>query len=379
MFKKLAIVFLVFSLFCTITCSFDTDRRDPFVPRYIPVFAHDLIESGPSIEILDVSYLQGANTTEDRTKITFAGYGWDSCDRIRVYYNGFRIKTFDIRSTDWTYVIIVASVQDNCTVQVEGTVSGWSNKCEFYGALPPPSFTLLEMPSQVGTVGSEVAIVAQNWTPRGLVEVYFRGMPVAKLFPDAAWVCDFTIPEAPCGVWPVTVRDESVVQKFDYQVIPALMIDPEEAVPGQRVAIVGSGFAPNCYVHLTPFVHPYDLAFTNSNGSFRIEDLEAPSDSCMITALDYDENSAEYTFTPKAPAVVTGNDESNTAPATSDYVTVESNTAPTQGTGTLSPQVIAICALGGIVLLIVVAVVLGILLRRNKKQLTEVRRQIGQS
>ena len=295
MLKKLVTVFVLLSMAFVSTCGIPSNNL-PF-PHYGVAYAQ--VRGGSSIEIIDVSYFAGNNTSEDRTEVTISGYSWNNCERIRIYYNDMRIKVFDPGSGDWTATFVVAAIPQECSVRVEGTMSGWSNYCYFDGAPAGVTFGLMQTKQKMGTVGATAGIVAVNWRPKGLVTIFFRGLPIDRLYPSPMWETKFTVPEAPAGVWPVEVRDESNSWKFDFQVVPNLVTEPADITPGQPMTIIGTGFAKNAYVHLTQVDK---VVFTNTVGSFRLERVQSPSATdFVIEGLDEENNVAQLQITPKTP------------------------------------------------------------------------------
>jgi hypothetical protein len=175
----------------------------------------------------------------------------------------------------------------------------------------------MQTKQKMGIVGTTAGIVAVNWRPKGLVTIFFRGLPIDKLYPSPMWETKFIVPEAPAGVWPVEVRDESNSWKFDFQVVPNLVTEPEDVTPGQLVTITGTGFAANHYVHLTPVDK---IVFTNTVGSFRLEGVQVPTGNFTIEGLDEESNVAQLQITPKTPvadAVVVSTPTTIQIPSTS--------------------------------------------------------------
>lgn len=297
MLRKLAIIIAVLSIAFATTCGIPWKSY----PHYNGVLAQDYW-SGPDISI-DIDYYTGANTSEDTTRITIYGDGWDRHERIVVYYNDMRYSVFDPHSESWTTWIEVVSVPGEQNVSVKGSMSGWSNYCYFEGALTGPIVIPLQLTQESGTVGASVSIKAINWwRPRGLITVYFKNLTVARLYPSDIWSADFTIPEVPVGTWPVVVRDEASEQTFYFTVIPSLAIEPQEVDAGQLVTIIGKGFAAYHYVHLTPVDR---IIYTNDVGSFRLEGIKIPfTGSFIFEGLDEEDNLALLQITPKSPTAI---------------------------------------------------------------------------
>ena len=355
MLKKLVTVLVLLSLAFVSTCGIP-DNNPPYRPHTGVAFAHEVI-SGPSIEIIKVEYFAGDTVDEDRAEVTISGYGWGYCERIRVYYNDLRTETFDPSGSDWIFTFVVPAIPQECSVRVEGATSGWSNYCYFDGAPPGAMFGLLQPQQKMGIVGSTAGILTVNWRPKGLVTIFFRGLPIDRLYPSPVWAAQFTVPEVPAGVWPVEVRDESNIWKFDFRVIPNLTIESVGVAPNQLITIIGTGFAAYHYVHLSGVDK---LAYTNQSGSFRLDRIPAPS-AGIIEGLDEENNVAQVQFAPKTPVA-----EAPVVVSTPTTVQIPSSNVPPE----LERQVNAMVytAIGVISALVLALIIALVALFRRKRQ-----------
>jgi hypothetical protein len=344
--SRILIVLAIFMLFSIPTC------MQKF-PRYGVDVALAYQSHGPSISIDDVNYIPGENNAaEDQTEVTIYGSGWSSCERVWVYVNGMRNTVFDPASTDWTVTVHFAAIRTECSIQVEGAQSGWSNVCYFNGSTVGPQIATLQPSLNAGVVGTEVGLAAINWyPPRGLITIYFGPLAVGRVYPAQTWQSTFVVPEHPAGICTVIVQDETTVKTFDFKIIPAMAIEPSEVSAGQLMTIKGTGFAASHYVHIMP---TDKLVYTDSNGSFRVEGIKVASAAPFsLQGLDENDNCAYLNITPKGSGA---NDP--TVPGYPTVVTIPS-TIPS-----VSPYVI-LASIGG--LLILAIVIIALLVRRKTR------------
>ncbi len=353
MVKRILVTFLALLLFAIPTCA-TTSPYPHYGPRVALADSPEVL-GGPEIVVDDVNYIPGRNNSaEDETEVTISGYSWNYCERIYIYVNGMRHSVFDPKTGDWTVTVEFAAIRDEVSIQAEGTMSGWSNKVYIDGAVQGPKLATIQSDTDAGTVGSEVAIMARDWfPPRGVITISFGTIVVDRIYPSDIWQSIFTVPERPAGIWQVTVRDESVMKSFDFEIVPSLTIEPANPEQGQLITIIGRGFAANHYVHVT-LLPPIDrLVFADMAGSFRLEGLPAPASTFLINALDEMDNEVNLSV---------GTDVLTTPSATNQPTSQGQSTVVDIPTSSNSLLII-----GAIVALVILGLVIGMIILARRR------------
>jgi len=164
----------------------------------------------------------------------------------------------------------------------------------------------LSISPKKGTVGTRVTVTGSGFEGNESIDIKFGSTDMTDdiegdddTSSSGSFTSHFDVPEAVAGDHTITVEVGSDEGEADFEVEPAITIDPEEGAVDDRVTVTGTGFA-----YREDFTITFDGIdvggdTTGSYGSFetQVNVPELGAGEYEVKAEDNDDNSASATFT----------------------------------------------------------------------------------
>jgi hypothetical protein len=176
-----------------------------------------------------------------------------------------------------------------------------------------------------GIVGDTITITGSKFAVKEKgIQILFDGQPVVTdIEADGGgdWEAIFQLPEMPAGEYSVTAEGEQTeredVGELSFQILPDIVLSPDEGYVGTDLTVTGYGFAADEDVVITYNSSQVATAETNDKGSFGVSFSVPPSQygEQLVTAGYGEENHANAIFTmesdpPPVPTLISPSNKS---------------------------------------------------------------------
>jgi len=155
-----------------------------------------------------------------------------------------------------------------------------------------------------GGVGTKVKVTGSGFEDRESITIKFGSSTVSisegneETSSSGGFTSYFLVPESTAGDHTVTAKVHNDEAEADFEVEPAITIDPAEGAANERITVTGTGFASQKNVTITIGGEEVGGDETDSSGSFEaqvnVPDLGAGTFD--VKAEDESDNSASATF-----------------------------------------------------------------------------------